>query len=145
MRSAILVALCCCVAVTSAGVVNVSRCDGLGTPVQTRISDCDGYCRFQPGKTYDCEQDFMPSSSILRLNLKVEVCYDVGLCMQIINADLPGTPVGPGFIYTAKFTFVPNDILAGETLEMRAIISRTEGGVYPEICVLCKVDVLPLL
>ncbi|XP_021961825.1 uncharacterized protein LOC110857546 [Folsomia candida] len=140
MQSTILVALCC-IAVASAGVVTVSRCDGLGTPIQTRISDCDGYCRFQPGKIYNAEQDFMPSAATPSLTLKVEVCMNGGFCMQILQADLPNSSVQPGFVYTAKYSVVPNDILSGSTVEMRAYILHTPTA-RVDVCIFCNVDVL---
>jgi hypothetical protein len=57
------------VGAASAGIVNVTRCEGLGTPIQTRITGCDGFCKFQPGKVYDCEQDFMPSKWMVKFEM----------------------------------------------------------------------------
>ncbi len=46
------------------GVVSPTyRCGGVGTPLQLRISDCEGRCRLVPGTLYNCEYDFLPSES----------------------------------------------------------------------------------
>ncbi len=43
------------------GVVSpIGRCGGVATPLQLRISECEGVCRLQPGRVYDCEKDFIP-------------------------------------------------------------------------------------
>ncbi|OXA39334.1 uncharacterized protein LOC110861279 [Folsomia candida] len=141
--STILAAILSCICLAAAGVVNVTRCEGFGTPIQTRISDCEGYCRFQPGQVYNAEQDFMPSGATPSLTLMVEICLQSGggVCMQIIDAPLPNSSVQPGFLYTAKYSVVPNDVLSNRTVEMRAYISHT-GTTRVDVCVYCDVDVL---
>ncbi|OXA44211.1 uncharacterized protein LOC110857685 [Folsomia candida] len=141
MQFATVVALLSCVAVSYAGVVTVNRCDGMGTPIQTRISDCEGRCTFQPGKIYNAEQDFMPSAATPSLTLKVEVCFNGGFCMQILEAELPNSSVQPGFVYTAKYSVVPNDILSGQTVELRAYILHTPTA-RVDVCIFCDVDIL---
>ncbi|OXA57958.1 uncharacterized protein LOC110846792 [Folsomia candida] len=128
---------------TSAGPVNVSRCEGFGTPIETRISDCDGYCTFIPGRVYNAEQDFMPSAATPSLTLKVEICMSAGFCMQIFEVELPGSSVQPGFVYTSKYSVVPNDILAGQTVQMRAQISHTDTR-RVDVCIYCDVDIAAL-
>ncbi|OXA64294.1 uncharacterized protein LOC110863291 [Folsomia candida] len=123
------------------GVVNFRRCGGLGTPLQLRISDCVGNCSFEPGKIYNCEADFMPSSAAPSLTLRVEICMTSGLCMQIINAELPGSSVQPGMIYTARYSLVPNDILSGQTVEFRGQIVHTNNQIV-EICLAADVIIL---
>jgi len=41
-------------------VTNTTRCGGYGTPIQLRVSDCEGRCSLIPGKVYDIEWDFFP-------------------------------------------------------------------------------------
>lgn len=51
------------------GVVSpVSRCGGVGTPLQLRISECEGKCELKPGTVYNCEKDFMPGKRQLIAN-----------------------------------------------------------------------------
>lgn len=45
------------------GVVDTTRCGGVGTQRQLRISGCEGRCSLTPGRVYECENDFMPSKS----------------------------------------------------------------------------------
>jgi len=118
----------------------VYRCGGVGTPLQLRISECDGRCDFTPGKVYNCEYDFMPSGASPSLTLKVEICMGAGFCMPIIDTELPNSSVQPGFVYTSKYSIVPNDQLSGQTVEFRAYIFRTAGSVL-EICVSADIDV----
>jgi len=139
-KIAVLVALC--IAFANGGVVDPAyRCGGVGTPIQLRISDCEGRCRFQPGKPYDCEEDFMPSGASASLTLKVEICLNGSFCMVIIDTVLPNSSVQPGFVYTAKYTIVPNDQLSGQSVEFKGSIFRTEAQLL-EICVSADADVL---
>ncbi|OXA48885.1 uncharacterized protein LOC110855043 [Folsomia candida] len=117
------------------------RCGGLATQRQLRISGCDGYCRFTPGQIYNCENDFMPSQAIPQLNLRVEICLSGDICMTIINYEMPNSSVQPGFLYTAKYSFVPNDILSGRTVEFRASLLHS-NDLHVEVCVAADVDVL---
>ncbi|OXA47417.1 uncharacterized protein LOC110855710 [Folsomia candida] len=135
MRFGILIALSC-VAVASAGVVNVTRCGGVGTPLQTRVSGCEGYCQVRPGQVYEFQQDFMPSSQMNGVKLTVEVCLNDGFCMLIINADLI-TIAPPGPIYTANYALIPNDILSGQTVQLRAGFAHSISNLL-EICVSCE-------
>jgi len=108
------------------GVVSpVTRCGGLGTPIQLRISGCEGSCSFTPGTPYNAEFDFMPSSSARSLTLRVDVCIS-GFCYVILEAELVNSSVQPGFIYTAKYSIVPNDILSGQTISLQAYIYHTD-------------------
>ncbi|OXA44606.1 uncharacterized protein LOC110857907 [Folsomia candida] len=133
------------IAAAKAGVVDpVTRCGGVGTQLQLRISDCSGRCSLRPGTVYDCENDFMPSSSSPSLDLRVEICMNAGFCTVIINTVLPNSSVQPGFIYTAKYTVVPNDVLAGQVVEFRASILHSDN-LRVEVCVAADVDILPLI
>ncbi|OXA44683.1 uncharacterized protein LOC110857773 isoform X4 [Folsomia candida] len=128
----------------NAGVVDPAyRCGGLATQLQLRISDCDGYCRLMPGTLYNCENDFMPSSAAASLSLRVEICMNAGFCTVIINTELPNSSVQPGFVYTAKYSIVPNDVLSGSTVEFRASILHTDN-LRVEVCVSADVDILTL-
>ncbi|XP_021962078.1 uncharacterized protein LOC110857773 isoform X3 [Folsomia candida] len=128
----------------NAGVVDPAyRCGGLATQLQLRISDCDGYCRLMPGTLYNCENDFMPSSASPSLTLRVEICMNAGFCTVIINTELPNSSVQPGFVYTAKYSVVPNDILSGQTVEFRASILHTDS-LRIEVCVAADIDILQL-
>ncbi|OXA36507.1 uncharacterized protein LOC110862982 isoform X1 [Folsomia candida] len=139
MRIAIFLALSC-VAVASAGVVNVTRCGGMGTHRETRVSDCEGYCQVQPGQVYRVEQDFIPyGSGSGSLRLKVNICLHDGTCVEIINADL--ITVAPGPHYTVRYSLIPNDVVSGQTVQLRAEIANPNNGVV-EICVSCDIDVL---
>jgi hypothetical protein len=127
---------------TILGVVNPAhRCGGVGTPLQLRISNCEGRCQLVPGQIYNCEKDFMPSSAAPSLTLKIEICMSAGFCMVILETELPNSSVQPGFIYTAKYSIVPNDILSGQTVEFRAYISHT-NNLLLEICVSADIDIL---
>jgi len=123
------------------GIVDPTRrCGGVGTPRQTRISGCEGYCTFIPGHVYNCEKDFIPSSYAESLSLMVEICTDTGLCVIVLQTELANSSISPGFIYTAKYSIVPNDILAGQTVEFRATLYQTRGSLV-EICVAAFVDI----
>ncbi|XP_021943002.1 uncharacterized protein LOC110841627 [Folsomia candida] len=123
------------------GVVSPTyRCGGVGTQRSLRISDCDGFCTLQPGKVYNCENDFMPSSAAPSLSLWVEICYR-GVCSIVLRAELANSSVQPGFVYTAKYDIVPNDIFSGETIEFRAYIYHTDSMLM-EICVSADVNIL---
>ncbi|OXA44489.1 uncharacterized protein LOC110857700 [Folsomia candida] len=127
---------------TTLGVVQpVGRCGGVGTPLQLRISGCEGYCELQPGSIYNCEEDFMPSMAAPSLILKIEICMSAGFCMIILETELANSSVQPGFIYTAKYSIVPNDILSGQTVEFKAYISASDT-MRLEICVSAFVDIL---
>ncbi|XP_035713894.1 uncharacterized protein LOC118438175 [Folsomia candida] len=82
-------------------------------------------------------------SATQSLTLKVEICMSPGFCMQIFEVELPGSVVQPGFVYTAKYSVVPNDILAGKTVQMRAQISHTDTR-RVDVCIYCDVDIAPL-
>ncbi|OXA44458.1 uncharacterized protein LOC110857596 [Folsomia candida] len=140
----LIVALCAIIQQANAGVVDAFRCGGLATQLQLRISDCDGYCRLQPGQIYNCENDFMPSSPSASLSLRIEICMNAGFCIVIIDTVLPNSSVQPGFVYTAKYSIVPNDILAGETVEFRAYIMHSDD-LHVEVCVAADVDILELI
>jgi len=123
------------------GVVDPAyRCGGVGTPLQLRISECEGRCSFNPGQVYNCEKDFMPAAAAPGLTLKVELCMSSGFCMQIFEVDLPNSSIQPGFIYTAKYSIVPNDILSGQAVEFKAYISHTNNGLL-EICVSADITI----
>lgn len=65
------------------GIVSpVKRCGGVGTPLNLRISDCEGYCRLRPGVVYNCEKDFMPSKSIVQNDVQQFSFYNADkLCI----------------------------------------------------------------
>ncbi|XP_021959764.1 uncharacterized protein LOC110855660 isoform X1 [Folsomia candida] len=140
MRFGILIALSC-VAVASAGVVNVTRCGGVGAHRETRVSDCEGYCQVQPGQVYQVEHDFVtnnPGSGSLTLFVDI-LLNSTGTWVQIISADL--ITVAPGPAYTVKYSLIPNDVVSGQTVQIRAeIVNLNTGGV--QICVSCDIDVL---
>lgn len=54
--------------------------------------------------------------------------------MQILDVDLPNSSVQPGFVHTARFSIVPNDILSGQQVVMRAWVGNGGTG-RPEFCV----------
>ncbi|OXA58945.1 uncharacterized protein LOC110844726 [Folsomia candida] len=120
-------------------VAPITRCGGVATPLQLRISGCEGYCRFQPGTVYDCEKDFMPSSPATSLSLRVEVCARP-LCFTILTAEIPNSSVQPGFVYTAKYSIVPNDVFSGQTIQFYAYIYHTDSSLL-EVCVSADVDI----
>lgn len=75
------------------------------------------------------------------LILRVEICTSAGLCMQIINMELPHSAIQPGLQYTVKYSFIPNDVLSGQTVEFMAkIVDPRDMRV--EICVAAFVDIL---
>jgi len=116
------------------GVVDpVRHCGGIGTFRQLRISDCMGNCTFIAGRPYDCELDFMPSSSAPSLSLRIDLCH-LGFCYTILEAVLPNSSVQPGFVYTAKYTIVPNDVFDGETVTLQGYIYQTQNS-RVEVCV----------
>jgi len=121
----------------------VDRCGGVGTPLQLRISDCNGTCHMNPGKVYDCEQDFMPSGFAPSITLRVELCFDGGFCLQIINAELANSSVQPGFVYTAKFSLVPNDILSNQSVMFMASLLNTEN-LRLETCLSANIVILAM-
>ncbi|XP_021968425.1 uncharacterized protein LOC110863425 [Folsomia candida] len=128
--------------VSPLGVVTpTTRCGGVGTQRQLRISDCEGFCELQPGKVYNCENDFIPSSPSESLSLMVEVCTNAGFCIVILQVELPNSSVQPGFLYTAKYSIVPNDILTGQTVTFKASLYQTRGSLV-EICVSSLIKIL---
>jgi len=127
----------------SKGVVtNITRCGGYGTPIQLRISECDGRCSFRPGRLYDTEYDLIPSSASQSLSLAVDLVFN-GTPLRLFEAEIAGSSVQPGLMYTVKFSFVPNDILSGQTVLLRSIIYHTDNRLL-EICVQTEVEILPL-
>ncbi|OXA64270.1 uncharacterized protein LOC110841626 [Folsomia candida] len=117
----------------------VTRCGGVGTQRGLRISECDGFCNLQPGKVYNCENDFMPSSASPSLSLWVEICHR-SVCSIIVRTELANSSVQPGFVYTAKYDIVPNDYFSGETIEFRAYIYQTQSMLM-EICVSAEIGI----
>lgn len=73
------------------------------------------------------------------LRLKVNICLHDGTCVEIINADL--ITVAPGPHYTVRYSLIPNDVVSGQTVQLRAEIANPNNGVV-EICVSCDIDVL---
>ncbi|XP_021964190.2 uncharacterized protein LOC110859536 [Folsomia candida] len=115
------------------GVVTFERCGGVGTLTQLRVEDCEGStCRLNPGTPYVAEGDLIPSSASSQLHLKVTTTYFTGE-VTIIDTNLDNSSVQPGQTYTIRFTIVPNDVLAGSTLPIRATISDVATA-RVEIC-----------
>lgn len=75
------------------------------------------------------------------LMLKIEICMSAGFCMVIIDTELPNSSVQPGFVYTAKYSIVPNDILSGQRVEFRAYIMHSDD-LHIDVCVAADVDIL---
>ncbi|XP_021953054.1 uncharacterized protein LOC110849891 [Folsomia candida] len=125
------------------GVVgNITRCGGYGTPIQLRISECEGRCAFQPGRVYNIEYDFIPSSAATSLSLAVDVVY-LGTPHRLFDTVLPGSSVQPGLMYTVRYSIVPNDTFSGNAVLLRAIIYHTEGRLL-EICMQTEADILTM-
>jgi len=123
------------------GVVDpIRRCGGYGTFRQLRISNCTGNCTFIAGRPSDCELDFMPSSSAPSLSLRIDVCH-LGFCYNILEAILPNSSVQPGFVYTTKYTIVPNDVFDGQTITVQGYIYQTQN-LRLEICVEFDADIV---
>ncbi|XP_021963574.1 uncharacterized protein LOC110859006 [Folsomia candida] len=113
------------------GVVTFQRCGG--TLTELRVENCEGStCRLNPGTLYITEGDLIPSSASSQLHLKVTTTYFTGE-VTIIDTNLDDSSVQPGQTYTIRFTIVPNDVLAGSTLPIRATISDVASG-RVEIC-----------
>jgi len=134
MKSIIACALLAFVASATCGNVQYDRCGGVGTPVALRIEGCEGpVCWMTPGTPYYNECDFYPSGAAPSLSLKVTAQY-LGTTILIIETVIPNSGVQPGFIYTVKFTIVPNDILSGEYLPIEASIYHTTPNPITDIC-----------
>ncbi|OXA59771.1 hypothetical protein Fcan01_04962 [Folsomia candida] len=115
------------VTLTVCGNVDYDRCG-------MRIGGCEGrVCWMTPGTPYLCEGDLYPSSAAASLSLRVTAVY-LTTTITIIDTVLENSSIQPGFLYTVKFTIVPNDILAGEYLPVQAEIYHTVGTIT-EICV----------
>ncbi|XP_021964902.1 uncharacterized protein LOC110860149 [Folsomia candida] len=115
------------------GVVSYERCGGVGTLTQLRVETCNGTsCRLNPGTPYLAEGDLIPSTASSQMHLRVTTTYFTGE-LVIIDTDLDNSSVQPGLTYVIKFTIVPNDVLAGSTLPIRASISDVASG-RVEIC-----------
>jgi len=121
------------------GIIEYERCGGVGTPVQLRVSDCDVRCSFTPGQVYNFEEDFYPSSAISSLSLWVDMCLR-GFCTTLFEAEIPNSSVQPGFLYTAKISVVPNDMMSGSTVEIRANLVHTHSFLV-ETCLYFQADV----
>jgi len=122
------------------GIIEYERCGGVGTPVQLRVSDCNVRCSFTPGQVYNFEEDFYPSSAISSLNLWVDMCLR-GFCTTLFEAEIPNSSVQPGFLYTAKISVVPNDMMSGNTVEIRANLVHTNSYLV-ETCLYFQADVV---
>jgi len=121
---------------------NVTRCGGFGTPMELRVSDCEGYCKLTPGRLYQLEVDFYPSSPAVGLSLAIDLVAN-GTPYRLFEVEIPGSSVQPGFLYTLKYSIVPNDIMAGQTVKLRGIIFNTVDRVL-EVCYEVDVDILEL-
>ncbi|OXA57962.1 uncharacterized protein LOC110847544 [Folsomia candida] len=127
----------------SKGVVtNITRCGGYGTPIQLRITECEGRCSFTPGRVYNIEYDMIPSSASTSLSLACDLVFN-GTPLRLFEAEIANSSVQPGLMYTVKFSIVPNDILSGQTVKLRAIIYHTDNRLL-EICVETECDILDL-
>lgn len=121
---------------------NVTRCGGFGTPMELRVSDCNGYCELTPGRLYQLEVDFYPSAAAAQLSLAIDLVFN-GTPLRLFEVAVPGSSVQPGFLYTLKYSIVPNDQLAGQTVKLRGIIFHTDNRIL-EVCYEVDVDILEL-
>ncbi|OXA60315.1 uncharacterized protein LOC110844351 [Folsomia candida] len=130
----IFMILAVCIAVASAGVVDHTRCGGVGTFLEMRIQNCEGAIAYMnPGTPYPSEGDLIPSSAAPALRLKVTATY-LGFPISIIDTVLDNSSVQPGNLYTIRFTITPSDGLKGNTVPVDAEISNEASGII-EICV----------
>jgi len=123
-------------------VTNTTRCGGYGTPIQLRVSDCEGRCSLIPGKVYDIEWDFFPSSAASSLSIACDLVF-AGTPLRLFESVLPNSSVQPGLMYTIRFSVVPNDVLSGDTIKLRAIIYHTDNRLL-ELCIDTEVDMLEI-
>lgn len=75
------------------------------------------------------------------LSLNAEICMTTGFCMQVIVAEFPQFAIGPGVIAPLKFSIVPNDILSGQRVQVRAFIAHSDTGLV-EICVATDLSII---
>ncbi|XP_035707823.1 uncharacterized protein LOC110841630 isoform X3 [Folsomia candida] len=104
------------------------------------ISECEGSCSLEPGKVYNCENDFVAGSNSSSLSIWVEICRRND-CSIIVQTELPNSSVLPGLVYTVKYDIVPNDMFSGEIIEFRTYIYHTESYLM-ETCVSADVNIL---
>lgn len=72
---------------------------------------------------------YLSGAATPSLTLKVEVCFNGGFCMQILEAELPNSSVQPGFVYTAKYSVVPNDILSVRFNLIKTFIQVSQSAI----------------
>lgn len=60
--------------------------------------------------------------------------------MGIIDVDLPISNVQPGFATTVRFSFTPNDILSGQSIELKTSIVHSTN-LLVEVCVALEIKI----
>ncbi|OXA37550.1 hypothetical protein Fcan01_27634 [Folsomia candida] len=75
------------------------------------------------------------------LSLAVDLVY-LGTQHRLFDFVLPDS-VQPGFVYTVRYSIVPNDVLAGNAVLLRAIIYHTDNRIL-EVCSQTEADILNL-
>ncbi|OXA45388.1 uncharacterized protein LOC110857200 [Folsomia candida] len=121
-------------------VTNITRCGGYGTPIQLRVSNCEGKCSLMPGQVYNIEYDFIPNASASGLGLACDLVLD-GERYRLFDIALPNSAVLPDLMYTVKFSVTPDEILSGQVVDLRAIIYHTDDR-FLELCVETEVDII---